>query len=109
MQIRSIPALEKRFGFADLGGADANRAGRQLQPSDVGRFVGLGVGSGRDPIPPHDRLHHGDVLFHPVEIDTQRWCVEIPFRDANLGAMRPGQRGLNVADGVSVNGLGACA
>ena len=71
------------LGLADLRGADANRAGGELQLRDRGAFVRLRVRTaghaGRRQLP----LHRREVLLQLVEIDAERRRVELPLRDAD--------------------------
>ena len=87
----------QRLGLAELGAADADRAGGELQLGDVGAVMGLGVRPGGQPEAPHRRLHGRDVRLERVEVDAERRRVEIPLRDPDAALHGAGRLGGGVA------------
>ena len=79
-QNRFDAAIRKRLGFAELGAADADRAGRELALGDVDALVSLRMRAQRDARQLRERRHLLDVAIERVEIDHERGRVQIGAR-----------------------------
>ena len=72
------PARRHRLGLAQLGAAQADRAGLHLAPADRDRLVRLSVRPQPDAALPRQRRHGRDVVVEGVEVEDQRRRVETP-------------------------------
>ena len=68
--------LAQRFGLAQLGAADAKRAGGDLAAGNVGRLVGLGMRPEVHLVRLGEGRHLGDVAVEHLEIEHQRRRVQ---------------------------------
>ena len=73
---RDDPVVGEGFGFADLGAADADRAGLDLALGDIRALVRLGVRAQLQASGPREIGHARDVAGEGVEIDHQRRGVQ---------------------------------
>ena len=76
--------FEHDLRLGQLGRADADGTARHLQMGDRRALVGLGVRAHADAVARHGRLHGVDVVLQPVQVDAERRCQEVRFRQAHL-------------------------
>ena len=77
MRILSDARIGQRFRFAQLGDANAQRAGFDLPPRDLGTLVRLGVRPELNAALARKLRHMRDVAFEHVEIDDERRRLQL--------------------------------
>ena len=94
--------VRQHLGLADLGAADADRAGGELPPGDLGGLVRLGVRAQLQRMPGGKFSHGRDVAIERAGVDQQRRRVQAAARSLLVD-----QRGVKV--GVGHDGSNAVA